>query len=207
MAGSDRLKEQLKKQGKVEDLLNPEATKAPKWKPSWELEHARKQYKANRGWKKPQHGSPGNPKYQPVPTTKKRMARKGDRVGYRSLGEVNPGTPPTGIVGAGPSVGAMPTPAVAQKRPPSVKKQPSQEDQKNKAEDALNKKAAKAAAAIRGQGQPQGKPSGPPGMPQPQKPPVLSRKGDAIKPQGYKRGGKVGKAYTNFCRPASNPDA
>jgi len=142
-----------------------------------------------------------------------RRARKGDRVGHRLGEQVNPGTPPTGIVGAGPSVGAMPTPAVPQKKPASVAKPPTQEEVMAKKIDANNKiaaaKAEDAKVAQRKslgqpQGPPQGKPPGPPGMPQPQAPRAMVRKGDAIKPQGYKRGGKV---YANVCRPASNPDA
>ena len=96
----------------------------------------------------------------------------------------------------------MPTPAVAQKRPPSVKKQPSQEEVMAKKIDATNKIAAAKAeddkvAQRKSLGQPQGppqgkppgppgQPPGPPGMPQPQAPRTMVRKGDAIKPQGYR---------------------
>ena len=58
-------------------------------------------------------------------------------------------------------------------------------------------------------GKPQipGKPQAPV-QPQGMTPRAMVRKGDTVKTQGYKRGGKVGiKDYSNVCRVANNPVA
>jgi hypothetical protein len=196
------------------------------------LEFNRKLYDQNRGSTAPNRGSPGHPANQPVPKKKQKKkpvygseqkVRKGGPVGHRVGEQVAPnsmgGNLGGGVFGGPQMSPSIPSPPV-QKRPASVKKQPSQEETMNKKIDASNKLAAAKAEDLKvaqrqsigkPQGQPQGKPQAPgmpQGQPQPQRPPVLSRKGDTVKPQGYKRGGKVGiKDYSNVCRVANNPVA
>ena len=133
---------------------------------------------------------------------KKNKNRKGGPVGHRVGEQVTP-NPMGGNLGVSQTNPSIPSPQVP-KQAASVKKQPSQQDTMNQKIDAVNK-ASKAEAdqnkykKMASLGQPQA-----PGKPQPQRPPVLSRKGDTVKTQGYRGGGKV---YSNACRAANNPVA
>jgi hypothetical protein len=141
-----------------------------------------------------------------------KKVRKGGPVGHSVGDQVTP-NPMGGNLGGPQMKPSIPSPQVP-KQAASKEKPPSQQDTMNQKIDAVNK-AAKAEAdqnkykkmASLGQpqapGQPQAQPQAP-GKPQPQRPPVLSRKGDTVKTQGYRGGGKV---YSNACRAANNPVA
>ena len=155
---------------------------------------------------------------------KKNKNRKGGPVGHRVGEQVTP-NPMGGNLGVSQTNPSIPSPQVP-KQAASVKKQPSPQDKLNQEIDAVNKSSKAEADQNKykkmaslgkpkapGMPQAQGKPQDPrilqgKSQPQPQRPPVLSRKGDTVKTQGYKRGGKVGtKGYSNVCRAANNPVA
>jgi len=145
--------------------------------------------------------------------------------------QMNPSIPPPSSIPSPPSV--QKRPASVKKQPSQQDKRNKNVDAINKfskleADQIKYKKIAslgkpqgkpKAPGMPQAQGKPQdprmlqGKPQDPRMLqgkpqPQPQRPPVLSRKGDTVKPQSYKRGGKVGiKGYSNVCRVANNPVA
>ena len=154
--------------------------------------------------------------------TPKKKKRKGGPVGHRVGEQVAPnsmgGNLGSGVFGGPQMSPSIPSPPVL-KKPASVKKPRTPEQQQAVNTDKINKEVAMKAAAMRQQGQQGGKPKVPgkpsamgkpqaPVQPQGMTPRAMVRKGDTVKPQGYKRGGKVGiKDYSNVCRVANNPVA